>query len=210
MAEACSSRCTHQLLLVSVILIIGGIYTDIDNGPTPAFLDGEAIADNDEAWFPIEQLGVLSQFFMASSPRHPLMWLLVQHTIHRLLSLPDVDSQYVPSITGPGALKVAFMDYNGVSPHGRMSRHRDPGVSFQRVTSGRYHGWNNSTVTVVGDKEQSNQYVRRSAVRNKQQLYQQMGMVHFDQARGPSRNESCVYRVYHDGVLPLSKPSNTS
>ena len=153
-------------VLVSIILIIGGIYTDFDNGPTDAFLNGEAISATDDAWFPIEQLGVLSQFFFASSPRHPLMWLLVQHTIQRLLTLPDVDSQYAPVITGPGALRVAFMEYNGVPPGSPMAKSSDTRVSFQRVVNGLYHGWNNSTVTVVGKKQFAGQYVKRAVVRN--------------------------------------------
>lgn len=156
------------------------------------------ISDSDEAWFVVERLGVLSQYFMASRPRHPLMWLLVQHTILRLLTLPDVESMYAPSITGPGALKVAFMEYNGVPPGSDAARHPDHKISFQRVKKGLYRGWQNTTVTVVGDKQNAGQYIRRGVVGRKGKKYEEMGMTHFSQTQAKKpKNESCVFRVYH-------------
>jgi hypothetical protein len=87
----------------------GGIYTDMDAAPGPKFENATIIKDDDDAWFVVERIGIPSQYFMAASPRHPLMYLLVTVTLRRLLEVQDVGTQYVPYVTGPGALKEAWM-----------------------------------------------------------------------------------------------------
>jgi hypothetical protein len=83
----------------------------MDTAPGPRFENGSAISDDDEAWFVVERIGIPSQYFMASAPQHPLMHLLVTVTLRRLLEVPNVGEQYVPFVTGPGALKEAWQHF---------------------------------------------------------------------------------------------------
>lgn len=180
-----------------VLYEYGGIYSDVDNAPTR--FDGETtLVATDEAFFVVESVGVLSQWFFASKPRHPLMYLLVQATLMMLMSLPEVDKQNVPRTTGPGALKVAmihFMDrlrYNNrTSPYTAYER-------FQRVERGLYVGLDNATVRVVGHKRHQNDMVRRESVRagDKHQGYRLMDMKHFSRVKPVSNLESCLRRIY--------------
>jgi mannosyltransferase OCH1-like enzyme len=91
-----------------VLYQYGGIYADIDSAPGHLFKNGTVIADDDDAWFVVERIGTLSQYFMASSPKHPLMHFAVTVTLRRLLEVQVIGKQYVPYVTGPGALKEAW------------------------------------------------------------------------------------------------------
>jgi hypothetical protein len=118
--------------------------------------DGSSINDTDEAFFVVESSGILSQYFMAAAPHHPLMHLLVQKIIQRLYNLIQVDHQYVPRSTGPGALKhafIAFMDDAG-------ENFWDGGLfgncntktkrQFEEVSKAAYTGWDTRIVRVAG------------------------------------------------------------
>jgi Glycosyltransferase sugar-binding region containing DXD motif len=94
-----------------VLYQYGGIYTDMDAAPGPKFENASVISDHDEAWFVVERIGIPSQYFMASTPQHPLMFLLVTVTLRRLLEVHNVGEQYVPYVTGPGALKEAWQHF---------------------------------------------------------------------------------------------------
>jgi hypothetical protein len=96
----------------------GGIYTDMDAAPGPKFENGTVISDDDEAWFVVERIEIPSQYFMASAPQHPLMYLLVTVTLRRLLEVRTVGEQYVPYVTGPGALKDAWKHFIYYYPDG--------------------------------------------------------------------------------------------
>lgn len=180
----------------------GGVYTDMDNAPVK--FSATSIQTTDDAFFVVEGMGILSQFFMAASPRHPLLYLLVQVTMHRLYDLPDIANQYVPFVTGPGALKTAFQQFMRAQPPRAPpgSRQRPPppaagsAASHQRVSAGLYEGIGNRTVTVVGHKRRDTEYVQRNAIGSKKQLYQQMGMTHFSKIPRQQTNESCFHRLY--------------
>ncbi len=81
-----------------VVWEYGGIYTDMDNRPVK--FNGETLADTDESFFVVEQVGVLSQYFFAAAPKHPLMWYLVHATMLRVYGIHDVDTQFAPFVTG--------------------------------------------------------------------------------------------------------------
>ena len=148
----------------------GGIYTDIDNAPTDEFKARNYIGEEDQAFFVIERGGFLSQYFYASEPRHPMMYMIIQHTLLRLLALNNVFNQYVPFVTGPGAVKSAFIGFMSDWDTGRFGKVRQPGV---------YTGMGNTTVTVLNTARTSGQYVARGVVRNKGRLYDKMNMTHF-------------------------------
>jgi mannosyltransferase OCH1-like enzyme len=52
-----------------IIFEFGGIYTDFDNAPQEGFQEGNVITLTDDAWFPLEALGVVAQYFFAASPQ---------------------------------------------------------------------------------------------------------------------------------------------
>ena len=91
----------------------GGIYTDIDNTPGPKFWDektgGGIITNETDALFEQESQRFPSQYFFASSPHHPIMFLAVYQTMHRVMDVASVKEQYIPFVTGPGAIKSAFV-----------------------------------------------------------------------------------------------------
>ena len=184
----------------------GGIYTDLDNNPGRDFFiqnnntgsiigstgsNGTVslvIQDDDDAFFLVEELGVLSQYFLAASPKHPLMYLAVQNTLSRLLEVPHVGNQVIPQVTGPGALKMAFKYFMGTPDTPQNGR----------VREGKYVGVANREVTVVGHKATgSNNYVVRAAVSGKWGQYKDMNMKHYSRIAKKKFNESCLVHIYN-------------
>ena len=176
----------------------GGIYSDIDSAPGHLF-NATTIRSFDDAWFIPEKLGVLAQYFMSSSPKHPLMFMTVHATLMRLMDLESVLNQYVPVVTGPGALKSGMISFMQVRP-------RDSG-EFQRVPAGYYVGIDNRTVTVRGTKQNTNEYIRRTAVNGakKKDGYRKMGQTHYNGAfkymtkkKQELKNVSCIALVHRE------------
>ncbi|GKY92933.1 hypothetical protein MPSEU_000262300 [Mayamaea pseudoterrestris] len=191
-----------DLFRALVLWEYGGIYTDMDNAAT-GFNASYTISPDDQAFFVIEQGKFLSQFFMASKPKHPLMFLLVQHILHRLLSLNQVDKQYVPYVTGPGALKAAYIHYmNAQGPNepnkkGHSSRYHNPNEEGVFVGA-----LDNSTVTVRGNNTESTKYIERNVIRRKNVAYAAMNMTHYSDEIKPQVNlDSCMNRIYLRQVL---------
>lgn len=89
----------------------GGIYTDINNSPGPWFWNetGSVITDVTDALFEQERDGFPSQYFFAASPHHPIMYLAVQNALLRVMEVKSMMRQYVPFVTGPGAIKSAVV-----------------------------------------------------------------------------------------------------
>lgn len=179
-----------------VLYEYGGMYSDIDS--IPAKLNEHTIRDDDEAFFVIERIGVLSQYFMVASPRHPLMYLLVQVTLQRILTLPNVDKQYIPVVTGPGALKQAMIMFMGT--HNSLEgKNLTQYETFARVQAGEYVGLHGAKVRAVGKRggTADHEWVVREAIKQKSRLYEKMGMRHFSRHTSRTSNgESCLHRVY--------------
>jgi mannosyltransferase OCH1-like enzyme len=175
----------------------GGIYTDMDNAPTG--FNANTISPDDDAFFVVETMGIPSQFFFAASPRHPLTYLLIQAILHRLYDLSDTYNQYVPFVTGPGALKMAFQHFMKAHPPqipAGTVRKDSQKSSLNRIPAGIYVGLGNRSVTVVGSKRRPEEYIQRNAIKNKKILYTQMGMRHFSKVHRQATNESCWRRLY--------------
>ena len=180
----------------------GGIYTDVDNLPGPWFRNGTAITDSDDAWFVVEQIGVLSQYFMAASPRHPLLHMCVTMTFSRLMNLPFIRDQYVPFVTGPGALKQAFAWFMAAQET----------TTFDRVSKGRYVGVDGRSVTVVGTRATSNNWIHREAITPRQKFrnYAVMGMEHFSRHQRDRRhNDSCFVEIYRKAAKDYGNQTAT-
>mmetsp|Transcript_38619 Transcript_38619/g.93359 ORF Transcript_38619/g.93359 Transcript_38619/m.93359 type:complete len:425 (-) Transcript_38619:217-1491(-) len=167
-----------------VLYIYGGVYTDIDNSPNK--FNGETIKPEDDSFFPLEGLGIMSQFFFASSPGHPLMRQMLETGVERLKTIPNVMINNPAQNTGPGACKVGFIRFMaevGVETTGY-------------INAGMFVGANNRSVTVVGTKEDSREYVDRGGLGNgnKMGYYKALGIKHFSEARkgtSPKGKISC-------------------
>eukprot|EP00928_Gymnodinium_smaydae_P078860 TRINITY_DN62922_c0_g1_i1.p1 TRINITY_DN62922_c0_g1~~TRINITY_DN62922_c0_g1_i1.p1 ORF type:complete len:408 (-),score=37.33 TRINITY_DN62922_c0_g1_i1:16-1239(-) len=170
-----------------VLYLYGGIYTDIDN--SPVLLNASTISRDDDSFFLIEQLGILSQYFFASSPKHPLMRLCLENALHRLRSTSNVMQNSPAKTTGPGALKVAFIDFLN-------------GTTTGYIPAGLYYGlgdFNKHSVTAFGTKENSVKYVHRSGLRpnEKKKYYDALGMKHFSKVYKPVRGVAAISCMEH-------------
>jgi mannosyltransferase OCH1-like enzyme len=90
-----SGAAKADLWRLLVLWEYGGIYTDIDNAPGTKFQNVTVIKDSDDAWFVIELIGVLSQYFMAALPKHPYVYIAILGLLHRVLDVKEIGNQYV-------------------------------------------------------------------------------------------------------------------
>lgn len=177
----------------------GGIYSDIDCSPGSKF-NVYSIDTNDDAYFPLEALGIPSQYFFAASPRHPVMFLSAKHALQALSFQDDIAHNNAAKTTGPGAFKAGFILFQqlaGIPTNGY-------------VTEGVYQGVHGRSVRVVGSKEFPREYIMREGVRgDKKRDYAQMGMTHFHdtEERFKERNNNfklgCLevrYMLHVDGT----------
>jgi Glycosyltransferase sugar-binding region containing DXD motif len=175
-----------------VVWEYGGIYTDIDN--SPVLFDGGTIQNDDEAFFVMERSAILSQYFFAARPRHPLMYLLVQHMTSRLLALNDVTMQIVSLVTGPGALREAFCTFLG--KQGPNFPRHEPGAKCWYPHAGVYWGMRNATVRAVGHESNPDEYVARDVILDKHLIYLRMNMTYFREIPKVESKRSCIQRIY--------------
>jgi hypothetical protein len=130
-----------------------------------------------------------------------------------LYDLPDFRNQYVPFVTGPGALKTAFQHFMKAQPP-----HVPPGTvrlpeqrsSLNKVKAGIYTGLGNCTVTVAGTKNRPDSIIRRNAVYNKQKLFRDMGMTHFSKVQRRATNESCWRQLYETEETALTETDSAT
>ena len=173
----------------------GGVYTDIDNAPTARF-DASTIHRDDDAFFVKERSGILSQYFMATTPRHPLIYLLVHHMMNKLLALNDVGSQTVSVVTGPGALRHAFCGFVG----GQGANHKPytwPKDWCWNPESKLWRGLDNYTVRLAGSEDDPDDLVARDIIPDKNEIYKRMNMTYFrDLPKHGPIAESCFQRLY--------------
>ena len=172
----------------------GGIYTDFDNGPGQKFQQGNAIQPTDDAWFPLEALGVVAQYFFATSPNHPIMYTSLHSALVAIWSLESISNNKAPYTTGPRATKNGFIEFM-----------RAAGVeSNGYIPEGEYIGMNHRSITVVGNKTKPHEFVNRGGVRNKQGEYKIMGMKHFSRQRSGQRL-SCPHHIYLEYVKNVTQ-----
>lgn len=145
----------------------GGVYTDMDSSPNKFSVD--SIADEDDAFFPLEMLGIPAQYWFAASPRHPVMYLSAKHALQTMAFRDDISNNNAAKTTGPGAYKtgfILFQQFNGIDTNGY-------------VDAGLYMGAHGRSVKVVGSKSNSNEWIIREGVKGKGGNYEKMGMTHF-------------------------------
>jgi hypothetical protein len=145
----------------------GGIYTDMDTGVIPHMFNGTSITAEDDGFFAMAPLGIPTQWFMAVSPRHPMMYFAMKRIIINLLRLDDIGNFPVVFTTGPAVIGDAFRIFIGSKE--------------KRFLAGRYIGLNNRSATIVGNKDNMTHFVRsviKGNMAEKNKVYQQSGMTH--------------------------------
>jgi hypothetical protein len=179
---------TADLWRYLVLWEYGGVYADLDSAPGPRLQN--SILAQDDAFFVVEQIGIMSQYFMAGSPKHPYFYLCVAICLERLLVLVNhVGKQNIPVTTGPGVVKVAMI---------KFMQNVDPVGTYGRLQHGTYTGVGGRTIKVVGSRTGSkNWVVRESMKKEKADGYAAMGMKHFSQIRVKGMNESCHEHLYN-------------
>lgn len=183
-----------------VLWVYGGVYADFDTAPNE--FNEDTISDADDAFFVVEQYHILSQWFMAVSPRHPLMYYVVQNSLLNLLEAEDTKKIGAHVMTGPHALHRAYIDFRADVGE-RVDR---LGTGYKPVWSGKFFGTNNRTVTVVGKGENENQYVQRLAVDPivRKIDYRKMGMTHFSKFTETKESGlSCLDAMFADATASL-------
>ncbi|KAL7462278.1 hypothetical protein ACHAXS_002659 [Conticribra weissflogii] len=150
----------------------GGVYSDFDSAPNK--FDANSISPKDDAFFPLEKLGIPAQYFFAASPRHPVMFLSAKHSLNKLSFHDDIGNAPPAVLTGPGAFKTGFLLFQ------RFAGYDSDGYA----TEGVYPGFGGRSVRVVGDKNRQNDWIRREAVPDKKEAYEIMNMTHFHDAKG--------------------------
>jgi len=172
----------------------GGIYSDIDTYPNTTF----SLPNNDkDAYFVLETDGLLSQYFIAIAPHHPLMFYTIQHTLMNLLKSPDARKAFAPTVTGPRALHQGFQTYCGNNYNIPDSEGQWLGMNHPLETGGIFTV-NNHTVRVDGDIHNTDDIIVRDAIprEDKKRQYELMNMTYFMQdARKAPRGESCLSLV---------------
>ena len=194
-------RCLKSMTAVSdvwrylVLWEYGGMYVDLDSVPntwTPDFL-----APEDDAYFVVENYRAPSQYWMAVSPRHPLMYYAIQQSLLKTMASINTGIIDAAFVTGPFALLDAFswfmLDVNE--------------IKGKPVEAGLYEGRYNRSVRIVGEGfERSNDIIKREALgRNKKMaLYHAMNMSHFleDKKKGrQSKDGKSCHAITYDLLL---------
>jgi hypothetical protein len=168
------------------LYLYGGIYTDVDSAPTSELDLNELILPDDTAWSTIEQIGVPSQYFIASAPGHPWMYLSMKRGLEALYTIPNVMVNNPAQSTGPNALKVGFILFQealnittaGYEPEGfyegdYLSTDRPGGMGVSTTTP-----W---TIHLIGSKNESARYVDRNGLVGplKHQYWRASNMSHY-------------------------------
>ncbi|GAX09774.1 hypothetical protein FisN_11Lh252 [Fistulifera solaris] len=160
----------------------GGVYADVD--AVPASFTPDWLKDND-AFFVVEQYHLLSQYFIAVTPRHPLMWYAIQVALSNLWKLSDTGGVAAAVTTGPHALHQAFTLF--AKDGGLVIEPARPGE--KPVKAGTYVGTQGRSVTAMGVAERQNEIIDRDVLGNfKKREYSRLNMTfHQDDKKKLSR-----------------------
>jgi mannosyltransferase OCH1-like enzyme len=175
----------------------GGLYADLDSVPTSNFTMN-TIEPKDDSLFVVESYYLLSQYFMSSSPKHPLMYYSLQTSLFKLLEAADTGRFNAALQTGPHALHAGFTQFM-----------KDAGVEirkprFEPVSAGLFVGTNNRSTRAVGKggRKESNQFVVREEIgpRAKMADYKKMNMTHNQQDKNTPSEHSCFSALYQEFI----------
>ena len=166
----------------------GGIYTDMDTGIIPHMFNGSTITDED-GYFVTNPLGQPTQWFMAVSPRHPMMYYTMNSIISNIMGLRDINKFPVVFTTGPAAVASGFQTFIG--------REDKKG----KYPNGIYYGTNNRSIALWGDKDHMTHFIREVVTKKeKVEVYKKSGMTHITvmslKNKTKTSNNSCRANMY--------------
>jgi hypothetical protein len=146
----------------------------------------------EDAFFVVDKDYMLSQYFMAVSPGHPLLYLTIQLCLSNLLLLQDTMANNPVKVTGPAVLRQAIIMF--CTQGGYPSPYDNESLQLQ---AGHYRGVGQRSVTVQGTAQDSDHLVIRegTGLRKKLMLYQLMNMTHFTEQRSLS-HISCARHIW--------------
>lgn len=178
----------------------GGVYADIDTKPN--LFNTTTITAKDDGFFVVEQYHMLSQYFMAVSPKHPIMFYTIHSVLSKLLNEKDTGGIYAPYTTGPHALNTGFQHFmkdKGVTV-------TDGGAGKKPAKAGLWVGTNDRSITVAGVGENENEFVIREYIRSDKKLksYHAMGIEHFSKDMKKS-GKSCMQILWDTQADSLKK-----
>lgn len=174
-----------------VLWVYGGVYADVD--AVPRKFTAETLGAADQAFFVVEQYHLLSQWFMAVSPKHPIMYYAIQQSLSNLLQAPDTGRIAAPLYTGPHALHAAYIQFR----HDAVAVVESAIPGHKPVGAGHFGGTRNRTVTVVGVAARQNEYVNRDVLgKSKLREYAQMNMRHFQDDKSHASGLSCLSSMF--------------
>ena len=96
---------------VLILYKYGGIYTDLDIWPLETFNETSIRRPDLSAFFLTDAWNRPSQWFMALEPYHPIMSLAISGIIRNVLLMPNIHNPRVIYITGPNAVKEAYLQF---------------------------------------------------------------------------------------------------
>jgi len=98
---------TIDIWRVLMLYKYGGLYSDIDNWAMDTF--NETVIEPDlSAFFFSDGWSRPSQWFMATEPRHPMMYMAMNQIISNVLNMSHIFKPKVVFVTGPMAVKDAY------------------------------------------------------------------------------------------------------
>ncbi len=165
------------------------MYADLDAVPASFTTDW---LENNDAFFVIEQYHLLSQYFIAVTPRHPLMWYAIQVSLSNLWKLSDTGGVAAAVTTGPHALHQAFILF--AKDGGLIIDPARPGE--KPVKAGTYVGTQGRSVTAVGVAERQNEIIDRDVLGNfKKRDYDRMNMTFHQDDKKKLLGKACFAAI---------------
>jgi inositol phosphorylceramide mannosyltransferase catalytic subunit len=184
-AEHCLKSATARadLWRYLVLWLYGGIYSDMDTGPNKMTKD--TIQPVYDGFFVIESWALLSQYFFAMSPRHPLMYYAIQATLRNIMAAEDTIAFNAAFVTGPHALHDGFLMFLRAGGNVTLQRNRRGGhleKNKDLVRNGTIYGAENRSITVYGEAGDADANVYRYhpiIAKKKRDGMKRMGMILF-------------------------------
>jgi len=156
----------------------GGLYIDIDAGPTG--FNASTIQPDDDGLFYLQDRGFIAQFFLIVSPRHPLMFYAVHAAIQNLLRyLGELSVSDPAKTTGPRAIvdsMRAFMNNRTAGRH---------------MTDGIYAGKDGRSIRVDGHYKKQVMADVVDYTPKKKRIYRAMNMTHYHDLRVGQHKGTC-------------------
>jgi len=144
--------CRHFWSLLVLWEYGGSIYCDLDT--LPRKWKPDFIQPSDDAHFVVEQFGTPSQYWMAASSKHPMMFHSLQRALYNTLGLLEIGGMDASLVAGPQAVMQGFMWFN-----------KDVGVHVVKpVVEVVYVGRFNRSVRLEGIAEKSNKVILRQRI----------------------------------------------